>query len=125
VVVGTQDLSGADFAVVREVSTGSWVGLRYQGRGIGTVMRSAVLALAFDGLGAEFATSNAFTDNQASLAVSRKLGYTDDGLERQLRRGKPAELRRLRLDRAGWLANRKIDVAISGLEPCLPFFGVA
>lgn len=56
--------------------------------------------------------------------MSRKLGYTDNGVDRQMSRGKPAELRRLRLDRAGWLAHRNIEVAISGLEPCLPFFGL-
>src|SRR5260370_31212693 len=98
VVVGTQGIGARDFAVMREVSTGSWVGRRYQGQGIGTRMRAAVLTLAFDGLGAEFATSGAFEDNAASLAVSRKLGYRDDGLERRLIRGKPANLRRLRRD---------------------------
>lgn len=125
VVVGMQGMSATDFAVVREVGTGSWLGLRYQRQGIGTAMRAAVLALAFDGLGAEFAVSAAFLGNAASLAVSRKLGYADDGIERQMVRGKPQEQRRLRLDRASWQAHRTIDVTISGLEPCLPFFGAA
>ena len=44
-VVGTQELAAADFAVTREVSTGSWLGLRHQGRRIGTEMRAAVLML--------------------------------------------------------------------------------
>jgi RimJ/RimL family protein N-acetyltransferase len=35
-VVGTQGLSGRDFAVLREVSTGSWIGRKHQGQGIGT-----------------------------------------------------------------------------------------
>jgi RimJ/RimL family protein N-acetyltransferase len=123
VVVGTQGMSAADFAVLREVGTGSWVGLRYQGQGIGTAMRAAVLALAFDGLGAEFAVSGAYVDNAASIAVSRKLGYADDGIGRSVVRGKPRAERRLRLDRASWQARRTIEVTISGLEPCLPFFG--
>ncbi len=38
-------------------------------------MRAAVLHLAFAGLEAEYADSDAFTDNAASLGVSRKLGY--------------------------------------------------
>lgn len=125
VVVGMQAISAVDFAVVREVGTGSWLGMRYQGQRIGTAMRAAVLALAFDGLGAEFAVSAAFTDNAASLGVSRKLGYADDGIERQMMRGRPQEQRRLRLDRASWQAHRTIDVTISGLEPCMPFFGAA
>ena len=40
---------------MRTVGTGSWLGRPYQGRGIGKEMRGAVLALAFDGLGAEVA----------------------------------------------------------------------
>lgn len=125
VVVGTQGMSAANFAVLREVGTGSWLGMRYQGQGIGTAMRAAVLALAFDGLGAEFAVSSASVDNAASLGVSRKLGYADDGVERQMVRGKPQDQRRLRLDRASWQAHRTIDVTISGIEQCLPFFGAA
>jgi len=83
-----------------------------------------------DGLGAEFALSAAFTDNPASLAVSRKLGYREDGIRRQVIRGRPAELRRLRLDRGAWQARREDSVAghgqmvIEGLEPCLPMFGL-
>ncbi len=122
-VIGTMGLSASNFAILREVGTGSWLGQAHQGRGFGTEMRAAVLALAFDGLGARFATSAAFTDNAASLGVSRKLGYVGDGRERCLTRGKPAELARLRIDRESWLAHREIEVTISGLEPCLPFFG--
>jgi hypothetical protein len=61
-------------------------------------------------------------DNAASLGVSRKLGYTDDGVEWRVVRGKPVREQRLRLDRAAWLAHRAIQVTMSGLEPCLPFF---
>ena len=41
-------------------------------------MRAAVLHLAFDGLGARRAVSDAFEDNPGWLGVSRKLGYRDD-----------------------------------------------
>ena len=41
-VVGTQALGADDFAVTRQVQTGSWLGLRHQGRGVGTEMRAAV-----------------------------------------------------------------------------------
>ncbi len=129
-VVGTQAVGAKDFAILREVGTGSWLGRPYQGQGIGTAMRAAALTLAFDGLGAEFALSAAFTDNPASLAVSGKLGYRDDGMKRQVIRGRPAELRRLRLGRADWLARRADsearfgEVMIEGLSPCLPLFGL-
>ena len=42
-------------------------------------MRAAVLAFAFDGLGAQVAESSAFLDNAASNAVSRALGYEENG----------------------------------------------
>jgi RimJ/RimL family protein N-acetyltransferase len=123
-VAGTQGIKGRDFAVLREVNTGSWLGRRFQGQGIGTQMRAAVLNLAFAGLGAQHAVSGAFEDNAASLGVSRRLGYRDDGIERQVVRGHPAVLRRLRLTRADWQAAHSVPVEIHGLEPCLPFFGL-
>ena len=107
------------------MGTGSWLGRAFHGQGYGTEMRAAVLDLAFDGLGAEYATSEAFEDNVASYGVSRKLGYVDDGVERHVVRGKPVVGRRLRLDRAGWAAARRVPVTVAGLEPCLPMFGLA
>jgi RimJ/RimL family protein N-acetyltransferase len=122
-VVGTQGIEATSFAGLREVGTGSWLGRAEQGRGIGTEMRAAVLELAFTGLGARYATSEAFEDNHASYAVSRKLGYADDGISRHVIRGAPLVSRRLRLDRATWEAARTVPVRIEGLEPCLPMFG--
>jgi len=124
-VVGTQGMSATDFAILREVGTGSWLGQAHQGRGIGTEMRAAVLHLAFAGLGARYATSGAFTDNAPSQAVSRKLGYVDDGMERRVRRGQAATVLRLRLDRATWQATGTVPVRISGLADCLAMFGAA
>lgn len=124
VIVGTQGLMAHDFAVLREVSTGSWLGQRYHGQGIGAEMRAAVLALGFAGLGAQHAVSGAHSDNRASLRVSRKLGYTDDGIEHHAVRGAAVTTIRLRLDRAGWQARQRIPVEIVNLGPCLPAFGV-
>jgi RimJ/RimL family protein N-acetyltransferase len=124
VVVGTQDLSGREFATLREVGTGSWLGLKYHRQGIGTEMRAAVLHLAFAGLDAQSAVSDAFTDNRASLGVSRKLGYTRDGVRRFVRRGQPATSQLLRLDRAGWESHRTVPVEVEGLQPCLPLLGL-
>jgi RimJ/RimL family protein N-acetyltransferase len=123
-VIGTQALDAEDYAELREVSSGSWLGHAHHGQGYGTEMRAAVLELAFAGLGAEFATSEAFDHNAASYGVSRKLGYRDDGVARHLVRGAPTLGRRVRLDRAGWAAHRTVDVTIEGLAPCLPMFGL-
>jgi RimJ/RimL family protein N-acetyltransferase len=123
-VVGTQALGATDFAVTRGVHTGSWLGLRHQGRGIGTEMRAAVLMFAFDHLGATHARSAAFVDNPASLRVSEKLGYRPDGTEIIARRGKLAEDVRLLLERDLF---RRPDWAleVEGLEACLPMLGVS
>jgi RimJ/RimL family protein N-acetyltransferase len=123
-VIGTQSLDGRDFAVLREAGTGSWIGRRHQGQGLGTEMRAAVLELAFTGLGARFVTSEAFADNHASYAVSRKLGYTDDGVAHHVVRGEPVVGRRLRLDRDAWAAARTVPVTIEGLDPARPLFGL-
>ena len=122
-VVGTQGLSGRDFAIVREVSTGSWLGQRYQGQGIGTEMRAAVLDLAFAGLDAESAISGAVAGNSASMAVSRKLGYQPNGLARARIRDASGQEQRFALDRDRWRQHRTVPVEIDGLRPCLPQFG--
>ncbi|MBV9921018.1 MAG: GNAT family N-acetyltransferase [Pseudonocardia sp.] len=90
-VVGTQRLGARDFAVTRDVDTGSWIGRRHQGKGIGTEMRAAVLLFAFDHLGAEAARSAANAENPRSLGVSRRLGYRRDGTETVVRRGRRTE----------------------------------
>jgi RimJ/RimL family protein N-acetyltransferase len=122
-LAGTQGIGAKQFRVLREVHTGSWLGKELQGRGIGTHMRAAVLELAFTGLDAEHAVSEAFSDNAASNAVSRKLGYQPDGITRLVVRGVPVTSQRLRLTRSEWEAHRTIPVQIEGLEACLPLLG--
>ena len=85
-LVGTQGFSTTDYLVTRSGETGSWLGREHQGRGIGTAMRQAMCALLFDHLGAAEITSGAFLDNPSSLAVSRKVGYRDNGVRRHKRR---------------------------------------
>lgn len=100
VVIGNQGMSGRDFAITREVHTGSWIGRRLHGRGLGTEMRAAVLLFAFDHLGAEVAHSAALADNHASHGVSRKLGYRPNGTATVPRRGVRTVDVRLALARA-------------------------
>jgi RimJ/RimL family protein N-acetyltransferase len=87
-------------------------------------MRAAVLHLAFACLGAEEATSGAEEGNGASLGVSRKLGYRPDGRMRLEVGGVLRVHRRLRLTRADWESHRTLPVEVTGLEPCLPLFGL-
>lgn len=92
-LIGVQGASSEDYLVTRTAETGSWLGLRHQGRGVGTRMRRMLCALLFDHLDARWVTSGFFTDNPASGAVSRKVGYVANGVERRQRReGELAEL---------------------------------
>ncbi len=84
-LVGTQGVGTSDFLLTRTGETGSWLGRRHQGRGIGTLMRQTLCAFLFDHLDFEEVTSAAFTDNAASNAVSRKVGYRPNGVVRRLR----------------------------------------
>jgi RimJ/RimL family protein N-acetyltransferase len=122
--VGIQDLIADDFPAFGSVSTYSWLAPEARGRGIGREMRSAVLHLGFAGFGAREATSEAFVDNDASNATSRSLGYQPNGQTWATRRGQPARLHRWQLDRARWEATRRTDIALAGVEECLPVFGL-
>ena len=121
-VIGVQELQADDFGVTREVGTGSWLGLRHQGDGVGTEMRAAVLVFAFDHLGAERARSGAFTDNPASLRVSEKLGYRPDGTTARARRGERAVEVRLLLER-GAFRRPDWNLEADGVAACLPVLG--
>lgn len=123
-LVGCQDFATTDFRITRTGETGSWIGQRHQGRGIGTRMRQAMLAFAFDHLGATEVTSGAFVDNPASLAVSRKLGYQTNGIERRRRRpGERAHLMRLRLTPDDFVRGDD-PVEVTGVEAFRAFIGI-
>jgi len=118
-VVGAAGLQGERFPTLRSVETGSWLGRSHQGQGLGTEVRRANLHLAFAGLGAAVAESGAMADNPASRAVSRKLGYAENGRRPILQRDRPGELVWFRLDREAWAAHlpgRGADITIDGLD---------
>ena len=106
------------------MATGSWLGSRFQGQGVGTEMRAAVVELAFHELGAAAVTSSAFEANAASRRVSEKLGYRVVGHETMSPRGVPEPHLLLRLDRSEW-RGAPFPVEVEGLAPCLPLFGAA
>ena len=124
VPVGGQDLGAKDFRTLREVTTGSWLLRSHQGQGIGLQMRTSVLNLAFAGLGADWARTEAFIENAASLGVTRRLGYEPDGISLAAPRGVVKLSRRFRMARAAWEeAHADDDVRVEGLERCLPLLG--
>ena len=122
-VIGAQGLHGHSFGLTREVGSGSWLGQPYQGHGLGTEQRAAVLELAFGGLGARAAHSGALIHNLASQRVSEKLGYRFMFEDTVSPRGEPVPHRNYRLDRHDWRS--PVPLEIEGLEACLPLFGVS
>jgi RimJ/RimL family protein N-acetyltransferase len=106
------------------VGTGSWLARAYQGRGIGLEMRAAALAFAFDHLGADRATSEAFTDNAPSIGVSRSLGYADNGLQWMAPRGVAREEIRFLMTRDMWRSRERPPIEVTGFEVCRDIFGL-
>jgi RimJ/RimL family protein N-acetyltransferase len=124
-LVGYQGLEGDDFPRLRTVDSSSFLATALRGQGLGKQMRAAVLTLAFGALGARFAVTSAWTDNHASLAVSRALGYVDNGVSAHRRDETAGEMAHLRLTREQWLASGWEDrVGVAGIEECLTFFGL-
>jgi RimJ/RimL family protein N-acetyltransferase len=122
--VGVQGITATDFAALRTPETGSWLGRRHQGQGIGKEMRAAVVHLAFEELSALAVTSAAFVENPASQRVSLAVGYEPNGTGFALRRGKRGEQIRYLLTRDRWLATRPpFPIEATGVEPCLPLLG--
>ena len=122
--IGVQELAANDFASMRRVSTGSWLGQAHQRQGFGKEMRGAVLALAFDGLGADVAETEALLDNHASAGVSRRLGYASNGIGRLAPDGVPRDTERFRMTLSDWRGRLRPAVSIEGLNGCRELFGV-
>jgi RimJ/RimL family protein N-acetyltransferase len=122
VLAGVQGIGADDYAERRTIGTGSWLGDRFQGQGVGTEMRTAVVELAFRELGAAAVTSSAFESNAASRRVSEKLGYSVVGREFISPQGTPRPHLLLRLERERW-EGAPFAVDVEGVELCLPLFG--
>jgi RimJ/RimL family protein N-acetyltransferase len=123
-LIGVQGLMARDFASRREIKSGSWLAQRVHGRGYGTEMRAAILELAFHGLGAVAAGSSVLDGAEASARVSAKLGYMETGERWVEVRGERRLDHQLKLTRDRWIDSERISVRISGLEACIPLFGL-
>jgi RimJ/RimL family protein N-acetyltransferase len=121
--LGVVTLRARDFAVVREVTTSSWLGIDHQGKGYGTEARVGLLTLAFDHLDARAARTEVFQDNHASQRVSRKLGYEPDGVSVDARGDEAVVSDRLRLTRQKWAQQEHPGVRVDGVAACRPMFG--
>jgi RimJ/RimL family protein N-acetyltransferase len=122
--IGMQDLIGDQFESFGTVETSSWVSSDARRRGIGTEMRSAILHLAFDGLAAAEAHSEAAVDNAGSNGVSERLGYERNGTAWATHQGLPVLGQRWLLRRGTWAARRRNDIETSGIEECRAVLGL-
>ncbi len=123
VPIGSQSIGAGEFAVHRTVSTGSWLGRAFQGRGFGKEMRTAVLGFAFDGLRAHVAETSAFLDNAASNAVSGGLGYEENGFGSLAPQGVARVTQQFRMTADGWRSRPRPPLTIEGLDACRAMFG--
>jgi RimJ/RimL family protein N-acetyltransferase len=124
-IVGQQDIVATDFVHTRTFESGSWLGRAHQGRGIGKEMRTAMLHLGFVGLGAQRAETGAYEHNEASLGVTRSLGYEPNGDSVHAPRGEPQTELEFKMTRDTFERLRRDDITIENLDPCLAMFGLA
>jgi len=122
-LIGSQSVGSEGFAVHRTVVTGSWLGREFQGRGLGKEMRAAILGFAFDGLRARVAETSAFLDNAPSNAVSRSLGYEENGLGSLAPEGVARVTQQFRMTTDMWRSRPRPPLTIDGLEACQDLFG--
>lgn len=126
-LMGSQNVERvSDYATCKSFVTGSWLGQEFHGRGFGAEMRAAVLHLMFDGLGAREAHTGAWEDNAPSLAVTKTLGYAENGRNTRTRRGAATTEVLFRLTREQWETGRRDDITVHGItDACLAFLGMA
>jgi RimJ/RimL family protein N-acetyltransferase len=119
-------VSAKRFLVLREVETGSWLTRTEQGQGFGKEMRCAVLHFTFEHLNADIARSGAFVDNPASGAVSRAIGYRENGRSREAPRGVPKERVNFELTKDEWLQRRDSlpRATVVGFDVARTMFGL-
>lgn len=126
-IVGEQQISAKNFQVTRSALTGSWLGLRHHGQGLGTRMRLMALHLAFEGLDAAEMVSEAYDDNPASNAVSRRVGYTANGSRITAREGHAVVENSYRMTRELWDVRPdglRAEIAIEGVSAVRRLFGI-
>lgn len=122
-LVGVQTVRAQDFAVRRTVQTASWLHRSRQGAGIGTEMRRAALHLAFAGLGAQRAETEAHESNLASLTVTARLGYRPNGEDLRIDAHGRRRVLRFVLEVDDRPPDLGTGVVLEGLDPCRPLLG--
>lgn len=108
--VGLQTLEGLDFEPARVCETTSFLTPDARGRRLGVLMRSAVLAYAFERWDAARCTSAARPDNVASQRVSERVGYRFAGRREPVVAGHPRPIHVYEMTREMWFAEPRPGV---------------
>lgn len=123
--IGVQAVHAEHYAIIRQVTTGSWLRLDRHGNGLGTEMREAALALMFDHLSGESARTFTYDHNAASNRVSEKLGYQPDGIDIVAKEdGKAHVVRRYRMSKDDWQSRTRSAVKVDGVADARTWFGL-
>lgn len=112
-LAGSIDLRCVDRGGRRTLETGSYLLAEFHGRGLGTSMRRAAMALAFRCIGARELLSVLHPGNDASRGVSRACGYVRAG-DAGESGGVPLECWRLTPETADYGDER---ITVSGWTP--------
>lgn len=123
--IGVQAVHAEHYAITRQVNTGSWLRLDHHGKGLGTEMREAALALVFDHLDGEWARTFTYDHNTASNRVSEKLGYRPDGLDIVAKEdGEAHVVRRYRMSKADWASAPRAAVKVDAVAEVRTWVGL-
>jgi RimJ/RimL family protein N-acetyltransferase len=122
-LLGVCTLSAEHFPATRTVTTGSWIGRRFQARGLGREMRQAALHLIFAGFNGDTARTRAWHDNVASLRVTRSLPYTERHPVREIRRDRPDTMLAFTMNRDQWRTVQRSDIQLAGVDAVRDFLG--
>lgn len=115
--VGFQVLEGKHFVTRAEVDSSSFLVASARGKGLGVQMRTAILALAFDVLGAERAVTAARPGNIASRRVSERVGYVWTGRRDPVVAGVVRPIDTFELTREQWQRLDHLPVQVDGIVP--------
>jgi RimJ/RimL family protein N-acetyltransferase len=104
-------IGGLDLGGINQVAGNAWVGIgvgerEYWGRGYGTEAMALLLRFGFDQLDLRRVTLNVFEYNQRAQASYAKLGFVEEGRQREwlMRGGKRWDLVHMGVLRAEWKA---------------------
>lgn len=112
--IGLVTMFSHNFPITRGFGVSYWIGLSFQGKGLGTEAFQGVLSFGFDGLDAQEAYAGAYSDNIPSLHLMEKLGFVFNGEYWMARQGKAVKDRRMRLPRENW--KNPTNINIEGFE---------